>query len=160
MSTPSFFGEPYLVAKHIVAGDGFIFLYPVTNLEGPTCYITPLFAYIQAGVLFLGLGERGIQVLNLLFLQASCVVLYRFFRNFTSTNVAIIIFAALSFYVPFWVLSYTLEPNTLNLLLLAITVDRLYHISKGPSNKLWLQFGILIGLQLLLRPDILLGFVL
>jgi hypothetical protein len=160
MPTPSFFGEPYLIAKHIVAGEGFIFLYPVTNLEGPTCYVTPLFAYIQAGVLFLGLGERGIQVLNLLFLQVSCFVLYRFFRNFTSPNIAIVIFAALSFYVPFWVLSYTLEPNTLNLLLLAMTVDRLYHISKFPSRKLWLQFGALIGFQLLLRPDIILGFVL
>jgi len=160
MPSPSFFGEPYLVAKHIVAGQGFIFLYPVTNLEGPTCYVTPLYAYIQAGVLFLGIGERGIQVLNLLFLQVSCLVLYRFFRHFTSPNIAIIIFAALSFYVPFWVLSYTLEPNTLNLLLVAMTVDRLYHLSKAPSNKLWLQFGILLGLQLLLRPDILLGFVL
>ncbi len=157
---PGIYGEPYLVAKNIVAGKGFVFEYPLTQHVGPTSYVTPLYTYLQVPFLYFGLGERGIQVMNLVFLQAACFVLYLFFRRFTTRGVTLLIFAALSFYIPFWILSYTLEPNSLNLLLLALTVDRLYVVSKFPSRNRWFQLGILIGLQLLLRPDILLGAVL
>jgi hypothetical protein len=157
MRPPGIYGEPYLVAKNIVAGKGFVFAYPLTQHVGPTCYVTPLYTYLQVPFLYFGLGERGIQVMNLVFLQVACVALYLFFRRFTTRGVTLLIFAALSFYVPFWILAYTLEPNSLNLLLLALTVDRLYVVSKFPSVNRWFQLGILIGLQLLLRPDILLG---
>ena len=157
LHAPSFFGEPYLVAKNIVAGKGFVFEYPLTGKVLPSCYVTPLYVYLQVPFLYLGLGERGIQIMNLLFLQAACFVLYYFFRRFTSPGVAILIFAALSFYIPFWILSYTLDPNSLNLLLLALTVDLLYLVSTAPSRSRWFQLGLLVGLQMLLRPDILLG---
>ncbi|HEY3875859.1 MAG TPA: glycosyltransferase family 39 protein [Candidatus Kapabacteria bacterium] len=157
LRAPTFFGEPYLVAKNIVAGKGYVFEYPLTGRVLPSCYVTPLYVWIQVPFLYFGLGERGIQILNLLFLQVGCFVLYRFFRNFTTRGLSLLIFAALSFYVPFWILAYTLDPNTLNLLLLALTVERVYAASEKPSTKLWVQLGILIGLQLLLRPDMMLG---
>ena len=157
LQAPSFFGEPYLVAKNIVAGLGYVFEYPLTGKVLPSCYVTPLYVYLQVPFLFLGLGERGIQVMNLLFLQAACFVLYRFFRRFTTRSVALLIFTALSFYIPFWILSYTLDPNSLNVLLLALTVDRLFVLSTLPSMRGWILLGVLIGLQLLLRPDILIG---
>ncbi len=157
---PTFFGEPYLVAKNIVAGKGFVFEYPLTGRILPSCYVTPLYVWIQVPFLYSGLGERGIQILNLLFLQLSCVVLFYFFRRFCSSTVALICFAALEFYIPFWILAYTLDPNTLNLLLLALTVERTYRASRTPATKIWIQLGILVGLQLLLRPDIMLGSLL
>jgi hypothetical protein len=160
LHAPSFFGEPYLVAKNIVAGKGFVFEYPLTGKVLPSCYVTPLYVYLQVPFLFFGLGERGIQIMNLLFLQAGCFVLYSLFQRFTSPGITLLIFTALSFYIPFWILSYTLDPNSLNLLLLALTIDLLYVLSTVPSNRGWIQLGILIGLQMLLRPDILIGGVL
>lgn len=157
LHAPSFFGEPYLVAKNIVAGKGFVFEYPLTGKVLPSCYVTPLYVYLQVPFLYFGLGERGIQIMNLLFLQAACFVLYYFFRRFISSAVALLIFTALSFYIPFWILSYTLDPNSLNLLLLALTVDLLYLLSTAPSRSRWFQLALLVGLQMLLRPDILLG---
>lgn len=154
---PDIYGEPYLIAKNIVAGKGFVFTYPFTAVEGPTCYITPLYTYLQVPFLYSGLGERAIEVMNLLFLQLGCFVLYRFFRQFVSRSVAIAIFLALSFYIPFWILSYTLEPNALNLLLLALTVECVYAISQAPSRRLWIQLGLLFGIQLWVRPDIIFG---
>lgn len=160
LHAPSFFGEPYLVAKNIVAGKGFVFEYPLTGKVLPSCYVTPLYVYLQVPFLYLGLGERGIQIMNLLFLQAACFELYNFFRRFTTKGIALLIFAALSFYIPFWILSYTLDPNSLNILLLALTVDLLYVLSTTPSRGVWIQLGLLVGLQMLLRPDILLGGIL
>ena len=75
LHAPSFFGEPYLVAKNIVAGKGFVFEYPLTGKVLPSCYVTPLYVYLQVPFLYFGLGERGIQIMNLLFLQAGCFVL-------------------------------------------------------------------------------------
>lgn len=160
LRAPSFYGEPYLVAKNIVAGKGYVFAYPITTAVGSTCYVTPLYTYLQVPFLYFGLGERGIQIMNLLFLQAACFVLYRFFRKFTTPGVALLTFATLSFYIPFWILSYTLEPDSLNLLLLVLTVECAYSLSKNPSRRVWIWFGVLIGIQLLLRPDIMLGAVL
>ncbi len=157
LHAPNFFGEPYLVAKNIVAGKGFVFEYPLTGKVLPSCYVTPLYAYMQVPFLYFGLGERGIQVMNVFFLQAACFVLYRFFRRFTTVGIALLIFTTLSFYVPFWILAYTLEPNTLNLLLLTLTVDLLYALATVSSFRGWISLGILIGFQMLLRPDIILG---
>ena len=153
------YGEPYLIAKNIVAGKGFVFTYPFTAVEGPTCYITPLYTYLQVPFLYSGLGERAIEVMNLLFLQMGCYVVYRFFRPFVNRTIGIAIFFALSFYVPFWILSYTLEPNSLNLLLLALTVECVYAIAVAPSRRMWIQLGLLFGVQLWVRPDIMFGMV-
>jgi len=158
--SPNIYGEPYLVAKNIVAGLSFTFTYPITHLTGPTCYVTPLYTYLQAAILYSGFGERGIQFINILFLQAACAALYVFFRRFTSPILALAIFAAVSFYVPFWILAYSLEPNSLNLLLVVLSVICLYDLAKAPTQKGWLTLGILFGIQLLLRPDILIGVAL
>ena len=160
LRAPNVYGEPYLVAKNIVAGKGFVFAYPFTVPEVLTCYITPLYTYLQVPFLWSGLGERGIQAMNLLFLQVGCYVTYRFFRQFTMAGVAVCIFVALSFYLPFWALSYTLEPNSLNLLLLVLTAQVLYSLAKSPSRRGWITFGILVGIQLWVRPDILIGLAL
>ncbi len=160
LRAPNFYGEPFLVAKNIVASKGYVFAYPITTPIGPTCYVTPLYVYLQVPFLYFPWGERAIQVMNLLFLQAGCFVVYRFFRRFTSSSVALLSFAVLSFYVPFWILSYTLDPNSLNLVLLALTVECVYLLLVFPSLRQWIWFGILIGIQMLLRPDIALGAVL
>ncbi len=153
----TFYGEPFLIAKNIVAGKGFVFAYPITTSVGPTCYVTPLYVYLQVPFLYFPWGERAIQVMNVLSLQAGCLVLYRFFRRLTSSSVALLSFAALSFYIPFWILAYTLEPNSLNLFLLALTVECVYLILKSPTWRNWTSFGVLVGVQMLLRPDIALG---
>jgi 4-amino-4-deoxy-L-arabinose transferase-like glycosyltransferase len=93
-------------------------------------------------------------------LQAACYVLYRFFKQFVTSGTALFIFLAISFYIPFWILSYSLEPNALNILLVVLTIEMLYRIAMQPSRKRWMQLGCLIGIQLWVRPDILIGFAL
>jgi hypothetical protein len=167
LGQPNIYGEPYLVAKNIVAGKGFVFIYPYSGVESVTCYIAPLYAFFDVPFLYLGkiigipfFGERCIQVANLLMLQAACYVLYRFFKQFVTTGTALFIFATVSFYIPFWILSYSLEPNALNILLVALTIEMLYRIATEPSRKRWILLGVLIGIQLWVRPDILIGIVL
>jgi hypothetical protein len=157
---PIIYGEPYLIAKNIVAGKGYVFTYPLTGIEAVTCYATPLYTYIQAAILGAGLGERGIQIFNLLALQAACLVIYRLLRRFARVELAIPAFFALVMYPPLWILGYALDPNTLNVLLLTLTLDRLLSIAVAPTKKHWVLLGVLVGVQLLLRPDILLGITL
>jgi hypothetical protein len=154
------YGEPYLIARNIVAGKGFVFVYPYTFHESVTAYIPPLFVFLQVPFLASGLGEIGIQIFNLVCLQAACFIIYRFFRSFVQAPLALLIFFALSFYIPFWALAYSLEPNALNLLLLVSTIYILRNIAEHASTKRFILLGVLIGLQLLVRPDMMLGAVL
>jgi len=55
MRAPEIYGEPYLVAKNILAGKGFVFAYPLCK-EAVTCYVTPLYVFVQVPILWLGLG--------------------------------------------------------------------------------------------------------
>lgn len=157
LRAPLIYGEPYLIAKNIVAGKGYVFAYPLTSRELVSCYATPLYTYLQAGILWSGLGERGIQIVNLMILIAAYLVIYRLLRRFTSATLAIPALAALAFYPPLWVLGYGLEPNTLNVLLLTLTIRILLDLSAEPTRRRWILLGVLFGVQLLLRPDILLG---
>ncbi|MDP4200319.1 MAG: glycosyltransferase family 39 protein [Bacteroidota bacterium] len=157
MHAPDVYGEPYLIARNIVHGKGFVFLYPYTFQESVTAYVPPLYAWLCVPFLASGLGETGIQIFNLLCLQTACFFIYRFFRPYTTANISLLIFAAVSFYIPFWALADALEPNALNILLLVLTVLCLANLSKRPSRKLWIAVGVLTGLQLLVRPDMLLG---
>lgn len=157
LRAPVIFGEPYLIAKNIVAGKGYVFTYPLTGREAVTCYATPVYTYLQAALLDAGLGERGIQIFNLLVLQFACFVIYRLIRRFAATEFALPAYFALAFYPPLWVLGYAMEPNTLNVLLVALTLELLLILTTDSSLKRWLQLGGLVGFQLLLRPDILLG---
>jgi hypothetical protein len=157
---PVIYGEPYLIAKNIVAGKGYVFTYPLTSRELVSCYATPLYTYLQAGILWSGIGERGIQVVNLIALAAAYLVIYRLLRRFASASVAIPALAALAFYPPLWVLGNALEPNTLNVLLLALTIEAILDLAAEPTRRRWITLGILFGIQLLLRPDILLGMTL
>ena len=156
MRGPEIYGEPYLVAKNIIAGKGFVFAYPLCK-EAVTAYVTPLYVFLEVPILWLGLGERGVQIFNLLTLLAANLVLYRFWSKFTPSWLALVLFAALSLYVPFWILADSLDPNALNILLIALTIDRLYELDRSPTNRKRVQLGLLIGIQLLVRPDILLG---
>lgn len=166
MHAPDIYGEPYLIARNIAHGKGFVFFYPYTFHESVTAYVPPLYVwlcvpFLTSGTLATTLGgETGIQIFNLLCLQFACFAIYRFFRPHTSPVISLVIYAAVSFYIPFWALTYALEPNALNILLLVLTVSCLAKIAEQPSTKLWLAFGLLTGLQLLVRPDMLLGAVL
>ncbi len=154
---PNFYGEPYLVAKNIIAGKGFVFTYPITQVGGLTCFITPLYTWIATAILYLGLTERGLQIWNLLVLMASWFVVYSIFRSLVSRSVGVLLFTALAFYGPLWILSYSLEPNSLNILLIVLTIACLYKLSQAATRSRWIQLGILIGIQMLVRPDILIG---
>jgi len=151
------YGEPYLIARNIVSGKGFVFIYPYTFHESVTAYTPPLYVFLQVPFLASGLGETGIQIFNLLCLQAACYIVYRFFRSYLQPFTAILIYAVLSFYIPFWALSYALEPNALNILLLVSTIYVLRDLSKHATTTRWIFLGILTGLQLLVRPDMILG---
>lgn len=160
MHGPDVYGEPYLIARNIASGKGFVFIYPYTFHESVTAYTPPLYVWLQVPFLASGIGETGIQIFNLLCLQAACFIAYRFFRPYVRPLTGLLIFAGLSFYIPFWALAYALEPNALNILLLVSTVYVLRTLWTEQSTGRWLLLGVLIGLQLLVRPDMMMGSVL
>ena len=160
---PTQYGEPYLIAKNIAAGKGYVFVYPLTGRELPTCYATPLYTYLQVPFLVSGLGERGIQLLNILLLQLGALAVYRFFRRLVTPILATACYAAVSFFVPFWILAYSLEPNALNLLLLVVQpvtaalVD-LARTRKHPGRNVVLSVALsMVGLLLVAGGDLATG---
>jgi hypothetical protein len=154
------YGEPYLIARNIVSGKGFVFIYPYTFHESVTAYTPPLYVFLQVPFLASAIGEIGVQIFNLLCLQAACLIVYRFFRPYLQPLTVLLIYAALSFYIPFWALAYALEPNALNILLLVSTIYVLRDLSNNATTKRWVLLGLLTGLQLLVRPDMMLGALL
>lgn len=163
LQPPNVIGEPYFIAQNIIKGLGFAYAYPYPAppavVPSVTCYIPPLFVYFLTAVLKLGGTMVTIQVINLLFLQAASFTLYKFAKKFTSVGVALIAYTLISFYLPNWLLAAAVEPNALNLLLLALTVKLLYDTYQEPTTKRWLLLGLLSGAQTLVRPDMLLGAV-
>ena len=153
-------GEPYWIARHLAAGQGFVYAYPFDTVFVPTCYIPPLYVWFHAAILQLGCGLIVSQIFGLLCFHFANYFFYRFFKRLTSPGIALIGFAIFACYVPLWLLAQKPDPDGLNLLLIALTVSVLDSVEKQPRLLVWLGLGILLGLQILVRPDILMGIVL
>jgi hypothetical protein len=151
-------GEPFVIAQNLLRGLGYS--YPMIGHIEPTvtCYIPPLYVGITFTIMKLGGGFLAIQLFNLVCLALASLVLFRFARRFMNETLALVSLMAICLYVPLWILAAAIEPDTLNLLLLALTIDALYQLSQTPTRKLWIRLGLLVGVQLLVRPDMLLGF--
>ncbi len=160
LRAPRVLGEPYFIAQNLLRGLGFA--YPtISSHDVPviTCYIPPLYVWVCEAFMRLGLGLTGIQVFNLLCLHLGALVIYRFALNFLQKPLAMLSFVILSLYVPLWVLADAIEPNALNFLLIALTVEALYDLYRLPSMWKWIWLGVLTGTQVLVRPDMLMGAI-
>ncbi|MEI8134766.1 MAG: glycosyltransferase family 39 protein [bacterium] len=156
-------GEPYWIAKHLAAGEGFIYPYPFDSAWLPTCYIPPLYVWFHAAIIGIGGGLVVTQIAGLIFFHAANFFFYKFFQRITTKTIAFIGFCGLACYVPLWLISQKPDPDGLNLLLIALTIltlDRIISKQKISSMWNWVTLGILFGLQILVRPDILMGIVL
>jgi hypothetical protein len=152
-------GEPYWIAQQLAAGHGFIYPYPFDLAWVPTCYIPPLYVWFHAAIIGFGGGIIVSQIIGLIFFHAANYYFYRFFRRITSPGIALAGFIALACYVPLWFLSEKPDPDGLNLLLIALTILYLDDALEHGSKKIWIGLGILFGVQILVRPDILMGIV-
>ncbi len=151
-------GEPYFIAKNIIEGIGFAYPYPGDTYPTITAYIPPLYVWILTGMLKLGAGLVAMQVFNLFLLQLGNVFVHRIARRFASPFTAFIGFAAVSFYPPLWLLASAIEPNMLNHALISAMVLLLFMIYREPMRKgVYLGLGIVLALQILVRPDMLMG---
>ncbi len=152
-------GEPYWIARELAAGHGFIYAYPFDLVYAPTCYIPPLYVWFHAAIISLGGGLIISQIIGLIFFHCANYFFYRFFRRITSPGIALAGFVALAFYIPLWLLSQKPDPDGLNLLFIALTVLALDEANERPGKKIWLILGVLFGIQIYVRPDILMGIV-
>ena len=153
-------GEPYFIAKNIAAGFGYMYAYPFDTVAEVTCYIPPLYVYFHVAIMKLGGGLIVSQVTGLLFFHAANIVIYRFFKKQTSVGNALAGFFLFAIYLPLWLTSQKPDPDGLNVLLIALTISLLYTLSRSSKVTTWGWLGLLLGVQLLLRPDIMLGMVL
>ncbi len=152
-------GEPYWIARYLAAGHGFVYAYPFDLAIVPTCYIPPLYVWFHAAIITLGGGLIVSQIIGLFFFNCANFYFYRFFRRITSPGIALAGFIALALYVPLWLLSQKPDPDGLNLLLIALTILSLDEANERPSKRVWVVLGILLGIQIYVRPDILMGIV-
>jgi hypothetical protein len=152
-------GEPYIIARHLAQGKGFVFQYPWDVILSTTCFIPPLYAFFLYAILLVGGGFFVIQCVNLLFFHLANFFVYYFFRRHISRQTAFIGFICFSLYVPLWLLSEKIDPDGLNILLGAATIFILDGIIMKPTRSRWVWLGVLFGLQILVRPDILLGMI-
>lgn len=157
---PVVIGEPYFIAQYFMDGIGFAYPYPGDTLPTTTAYIPPLYVWLLIAVMKMGGGLVAMQVMNLCFLQLGNFFVYRIAKRFASPAAAFIGFAALCFYIPLWLLASAIEPNMLNHALLSATILLLFIIYREPMRRgVYLLLGLVIGLQILVRPDMLLGVV-
>lgn len=153
-------GEPYWIARELAAGHGFIYAYPPFDRTFlPTCFIPPFYVWFHAAIILLGGGLIVSQIAGLIFFHIANYFFYRFFRRITSPGIALAGFLALAFYIPLWILSQTPDPDGLNLLLIALTILYLDDAMQQPRRNIWIGLGILFGIQILVRPDILMGII-
>lgn len=152
-------GEPYWIARELASGHGFIYPYPFDLIWMPTCYIPPLYVWFHAAIIMLGGGLIISQIIGLLFFHAANYFFYRFFRRITSPGIALAGFIALALYIPLWLLSQTPDPDGLNLLLIALTILFLDDTIRSQKRSIWIGLGILFGIQILVRPDVLMGII-
>ena len=155
---PVVIGEPYFIAKNIIEGIGFAYPYPGDTYPTITAYIPPLYVWFLVSILKLSGGLVAMQVVNLLLLQLGNFFVHRIARRFASPFAAFIGFAALSFYVPLWLMASAIEPNMLNHALIASMVLLMFMIYREPMRRgVYLALGVVIAMQVLCRPDMLMG---
>jgi len=147
--------EPYIIAKNILAGKGYSYGFFANSLH-VTCFIPP--GYV--GVLLLlwkcGLNDVGVQLTNALLLVLSAGFVYRIARKLQqSRDVAVIAFAAIAFYPPFWALVFAPSPNALNIFLILLSCDLLLSAHQSPRIGLFVLLGLAFAAQLYIRPDVL-----
>jgi hypothetical protein len=159
LRAPVGIGEPYWIARELAAGHGFVYPYPFDLVFVPTCYIPPLYVWFHAAIIVLGGGLIVSQIIGLIFFHIANYYFYRFFRRITTPGIALAGFITLALYVPLWLLSQKPDPDGLNLLLIALTILTLDEANERPRRKIWVVLGILFGIQIYVRPDILMGIV-
>ncbi len=159
LSSPTVVGEPYYIATNLIAGKGYSSAYPFAETPAVHSYITPIYTAIVAIVLYCKGNIIVLQILNLIFLQIAYVLIFFFFRKIIPFHFALMGFIALQCYVPLWLLAECIDPNALNILLIAATISILYSLSEESTEKKWLFLGLIIGIQLLVRPDMVIGMV-
>jgi hypothetical protein len=152
-------GEPLWIAYYMRQGLGFVFTYPWNKELLPTSYITPLYPYFLYSILTVGGGLVAMQISGLLFFQVANFFLYGFFKRHLSKKLAFGGFLALGFYLPLWFMAQKIDPDALNLMLVAITIFILDGFRRSATIKQWIVLGVIYGIQLLVRPDILVGLV-
>lgn len=153
-------GEPYFIAKNIAAGFGYSYTYPFDTVAQVTCYIPPAYVYFHLLIMKLGGGLIVSQVFGLLCFHAANIVIFRIFKRTTTTGNAVCGFILLSIYLPLWLVVQKAEPDGLNMLLIAVTILLLEKISNTQKKLDVVLLGVLYGIQLLLRPDIIVGMLL
>lgn len=159
MRTTVVYGEPYAIAEYMHKGMGFVYIFPWDLTPSPTCFIPPLYAYFLYALLQAGIGTFGMRIAGLLFFQISGFFLYYFFKRYTKQSLALYGYLLYVAYVPLWLLSEKIDPDGLNILLVTATVFILDRLREAPSWKRWIILGVLLGIQILTRPDILVGIV-
>jgi hypothetical protein len=159
LSSPTVIGEPYYIAKNLTEGSGYSSLYPYATVSAIHSYIAPLYSGILSIIFFCGGDIIASQILNLIFLHIAYGIMFLFFRKITSLKVSFLGFVALQCYIPLWLLAECIDANALNILLIAVTISILYSLSENSSAKKWLVLGTVTGLQLLVRPDMIIGII-
>ena len=152
-------GEPYYIAQNIANGLGYSYLHPFAHAPEITCFIAPLYVGFHLLIINLGLSVVVAQIIGLLFFHLANITIYSLIKQVTQPALALIGFIALGCYLPLWIITQKLEPDGLNMLLLALTLLIVYRLRSKPTLRNWLLLGILYGVQLLVRPDILMGVV-
>jgi 4-amino-4-deoxy-L-arabinose transferase-like glycosyltransferase len=85
--------------------------------------------------------------------------LYRLFKGIIGPAFSLVGFIFFAFYLPLWIIAQKADPDGLNVLLVAATLFILYRISNDAPKKYYLYLGIIYGIQLLVRPDVLMGMI-
>lgn len=122
-------------------------------------YIPPGYVVLVYISLLIHFSIGAIQVGNLILLQAANYTLFLLFKEVTTERAALLGLVFISAYIPLWLLAACIDPNSLNLLLIAITLLLLHRIysSHGTGLKYWVGMGIVLAIQLLVRPDTVIG---
>jgi 4-amino-4-deoxy-L-arabinose transferase-like glycosyltransferase len=150
-------GEPYYIAQNIAGGFGYSLMHPFAHSPEITCFIPPLYVGFHLLLLYIGLPIIVGQIVGLLFFHAAAITIYSLMKQVTRPALALIGFIALECYLPLWIVTQKLEPDGLNMFLVALTLWMVYHLKSKPTWRSWILLGVLYGIQLLVRPDILLG---
>ncbi len=152
-------GETYWIAINLQKGLGFAYYFPGQTVAttATSCFIPPLYCFILYVVLLAGGGTMAMQILGLLFFHAGNITIYHFFKRHIDSRLALTGFFLLGLYIPQWILTQHVDPDGFNLLLVALTILQVDRLKDSSALKQWGLLGILIGLQLLTRPDMLIG---
>jgi 4-amino-4-deoxy-L-arabinose transferase-like glycosyltransferase len=160
LRVPTSAGEEYQVAQNIAGGIGYALVHPGDSIPLISAFVAPLYVWSLLGVMKLGGSVLAFQLVNLGLLQLGNFFCYRIARRFASPSAAFAGFGILSFFIPLWVLASAIEPHMLNHALLSAMVLLMVIIHREPMKRgVYLLLGLVIGLQLLSRPDMLWGFV-